>query len=64
MENPLYELMIIGTQKKYEFNLKIVEEKHNIVDVNNETRTIYVELGLPESEDLSTIIQDAITKVV
>lgn len=64
MDNTLLELMKIGCQKNYEFHLKIVEEKHNIVNVNQDIKIIDVELGIPESEDLPIIIKDAITKVV
>lgn len=64
MNNTLLELMQIGSKKNYEFKLKIVEENHNLVSVDVDNKTIFVEIGLPESEDLPKIIEDAITKVV
>ena len=64
MNNTLLELMQIGSEKNYEFQLKIVEEEHNIITVDVDNKIIRAELGLPESKDLSNIIMDAITKVV
>lgn len=64
MNNTLLELMQIGSKKNYEFKLKIVEEEHNLVNVDSDNKIIYVEIGLPESKDLPIIIEDAITKVV
>ena len=64
MNKSLLDLMQIGCEKNYEFHLKIVEIEHNIVSVDIDNKTINVEIGLPESEDLTRIINDAIKEVV
>ena len=48
MDKLLLELLKIGSEKNYEFHLKIVEDEHNIVSVDAENKIINVEIGLPE----------------
>ena len=60
MDKLLLELLKIGSEKNYEFHLKIVEDEHNIVSVDAENKIINVEIGLPESKDLPIVINNAI----
>ena len=63
MNNSLLELLQIGGKLNYEFHLKVIEEKDNIVTLDNENKVITVSIGSPEDEDLPIIIADVIEKL-
>ena len=64
MNNTLLELMQIGSEKNYEFQLKMIEEKQNSINVDTDNKIIRVEIGIPESEELTEMIVYSIRKVV
>lgn len=64
MDNLLLELLRVGSEKNYEFHLKIVEEGDNIILVDADKKIIDAVIGQPESVDLPNIINDAIKEVV
>lgn len=64
MNKELLDLIQLGSEKNYEFHLKVVEVEHNVISVDTDNKVINVEIGLPESEDLPVIIKNAIKEVV
>ncbi len=60
MDNLLLELLRVGSEKNYEFHLKIVEGGDNIISVDADKKIIDAVIGQPESVDLPNIINDAI----
>ena len=60
MNDSLLELLQIGGKKNYEFRLKIIEEKYNLLNLDDDNKIITVEIGDSENEDLPKIIEDLI----
>ena len=63
MNDSLLELLQIGGRKNYEFRLKIIEEKYNLLNLDDDNKIITVEIGDSESEDLPKIIEDLIEQL-
>ena len=58
MNTSILELLQLGGKKNYEFHFKILEEKINLVNLDDENKIISVEIGDPDHEDLVKIIED------
>jgi hypothetical protein len=58
MHKSLLELFQLGGRKNYEFHFKIIEDKSNVISLDNENKIITANIGDPDDENLTGLIED------
>jgi hypothetical protein len=61
MNDKLLLLLQEAGRKNYEFHYTMNEDEYNLITVNEDTKIVTVDIGLPESEDIPKIVDDALT---
>ena len=63
MNTPILELFQLGIKKNYEFHFNIVEDKTNLITINNEDKIITASIGDSDAVDLPKMIEEAKIKL-
>ena len=63
MNTPILELFQLGIKKNYEFHFNIIEDKTNLITINNEDKIITASIGDSDAVDLPKMIEEAKIKL-